>query len=237
MYTSDINTEALEKANQALAIIEQFETICDQLDELTETVALKDKASVVAIAARARALLKVIDESDSEAVLALVNEDTKLSQLTTSKIEKLGISGELIRMRLENKMPIETIARKYHLSNETVMRFLKIYDRSTPLEKAKIRSRSIMDYINNWEEIGAMIYRMLHRLENDPEHHVKYLAELRQLTKDIEKFQSRHTAQQQIEQIKATLTEILIDIVPEKRALIRERLGLVGIGRYITQAE
>lgn len=232
MYSYEVNSDHLTKANSALAIIEQVEIICEHLKELEGVVPLRDKAEVASIAARAEALLKVLNQQDNE-VLNLVRENNSITTLGASKIEKLGIGSEIIRLRAEAKMSYQDIAKRFQLSVATVTAFCKLYDKSEPLEKAKVKSTNIMDFERTWEDIGAMIYRMLAKLEHDPEHHVKYISELRQLSSNIEKFQNKRTAQQQIQQIIQINKEILYDVIPEKRALIAQRFDEVGLGRML----
>ncbi len=232
MYSYEVNTDHLSKANSALAVIEQVEIICTHLDDLEGIVPLQHKAQVGSVAARAHALLKALNENDED-LLNLVRENNSITTLGSSKIEKLGIGAEIIRLRTEAKMSYQEIAKRFQLSQATVSAFCKLYDKSEPLEKAKVRSSNIMDFERTWEDIGAMIYRMLAKLEHDPEHHVKYISELRQLSAIIEKFQNKRTAQQQIQQIIQINKEILIDVIPEKRALIAQRFEEVGLGRML----
>jgi hypothetical protein len=232
MYSYDVDAGALQKANNALSIIEQLDVICSQLHDLEGIVSLSNKADVAAISARADALLKVLNESEDD-VLCITEETAKITQIGHSKIEKLGIGAEIIRLRGEAKMSYKDIATRFQLSASTVKNFCELYDKSKPLEQAKVRSTTPLDYERTWEDLGAMIYRMLARLENDPENHVKYISELRQLSVVVEKFQNKQTAQQKIEQIIHINKEILLDVLPEKAHLIMQRFNEVGLGRAL----
>jgi transcriptional regulator with XRE-family HTH domain len=232
MYSYEVNKDQLDKANSALAIIEQVEIIYEHLKELEEVVSLQHKAEVAMLCARAEALLKVLNEQDEE-VLEFIKDNKNVTSLGGNKIEKLGIGSEIIRLRSEAKMSYQDIAKRFQISASTVSAFCKLYDKSNALEQSKVRSSSIMDFERTWEDIGATIYRMLAKLEHDPEHHVKYISELRQLSAIIEKFQNKRTAQQQIQQIIQINKEILIDVIPEKRALIAQRFEEVGLGRML----
>lgn len=233
MYSFNIDIDALEKTNKAMALIEQLQLISEQLKDLEKTAPVPVKAEVTAISARAEALFNAVNETDSEEALQQIGEGLKLSNIAKSKIDKLGISSEIIRLRSEAKMSYSDIAKRFSLNESTVSNYCKLYDKSRPIEQAKAKTRSIMDYANTWEDLGAMIYRMLAKLENDPEHHVKYISELRQLSVVIEKFMSKQTAQQKIEQIIQINKEILLDVLPEKKQLIMERFQQVGLGKAL----
>lgn len=237
MFSPNFDTQAIDLANNALSIIEQMSLLCDQLELLEQTIDIKSKAEVVALAARARAILAAIDDSDSQAVLSLVKEERQVTKLGRTKIENLGIGNEVIRLKEELKMSYREIAEKFNLSEGTVARFYKLYEQSKPLERSRVRSKSVMDFVNNWETLGAMIYRQLARLESDPENHVKYISELRQLSKDVAAFQTKYTAQQQVEQIKEIAQEILSTELPHRKQEIALRFMEVGIGKYLQPAK
>jgi hypothetical protein len=231
------NNEAVAVAQRALAIIEQFETIVKDLDQLHEHVALEYRPEVSLVKSRAESLLKMLNnKEDGEEVLRVLNSDSSdAGSSIRGVIAKLGIGSEIIRLRNMERQTFKQIGERFSLSETTVSKFCRLYDRMTPLEKVKERNRSIMDFVGHWEEMGSLIYRMLAKLENDPENHVRYISELRQLLKNVEGFQARYTAQQELQQVKDIVREILIQELPEKQALILARFKDTGVNKLLSQ--
>lgn len=232
-YTTTVNATAIEGTERVIALIEQIETLCTDLRELETAVPIKYKNDVSAVKERARAILKLIDEDTQDTeVYQAIKERSSLTNATKSKIERLGLQEQVIRLRHSGKTYKE-IGEQLGVSSHLVSRFCNIYDTLSPKEQIKTRSRSIMDFVGHWEEMGALIYRMLAKLEGDPENHVKYISELRQLLKGVEQFQSRYSAQQEIQQIKDVIQEILIQELPEKRLLIMQRFREAGVNKLL----
>lgn len=234
-YTTTVNASAIEGTERVLALIEQLETLCTDLDDLEEVLPIRYKTNIRAIKARSVAILKVVDgdstETDEEVYKAL-KERNSLTNATKSKIERLGLQEQVIRLRQSGKTYKE-IADQLGIGDRLVSRFCNIYDSLSPKEQVKTRSRSIMDFVGHWEEMGALIYRMLAKLEGDPENHVKYMSELRQLLKGVEQFQSRYSAQQEVQQIKEIIQDILIQELPEKRLAIMQRFREAGVNKLL----
>lgn len=232
-YTTTVNASVVEGTERVLSLIEQLETLCQDLASLEEAVPIKFKMELSLIQERAKTILKIVDEdSDNDAVFAAIKEKVSLTSTTKSKIERLGLQEQVIRLRQAGKT-YKDIGEQLGVSSDIIRRFCVIYDKLTPKEQIKTRSRSIMDFVGHWEEMGSLIYRMLAKLEGDPENHVKYVSELRQLLKSIEQFQSRYSAQQEIQQIKDIIQEILSQELPEKRLIIMQRFRQAGVNKML----
>jgi hypothetical protein len=233
------NNSAVARAQRALAIIEQFEKIVKDLESLYENVGLEYRAEVSVVKTRAKSLFDMLNNSEEgEELLHALNADNNINGTSVrGVIANLGIGSEIIRLRTVERRSYKEIAERYSLSEITVSKFCRLYDQLTPLEKVKERNRSIMDFVGHWEEMGSLIYRMLAKLENDPENHVRYIAELRQLLKNVEGFQARYTAQQELQQVKDIVREILLQELPEKQALILARFKDTGVNKLLSQSK
>jgi hypothetical protein len=232
-YTTTVNASAIEGTERVLGLIEQIETLCQDLSALEEAVPIKYKTEVSLVRERTLTILKIIDEdSEDPAIYEAIKEKASLTNAAKSKIERLGLQEQVIRLRQSGKTYKE-IGDQLSISAQLVSRFCTIYDSLSPKEQIKTRSRSIMDFVGHWEEMGALIYRMLAKLEGDPENHVKYMSELRQLLKCVEQFQSRYSAQQEIQQIKDIIQEILVQELPEKRLTIMQRFRQAGVNKLM----
>jgi hypothetical protein len=233
------DNQAVAVAQRALAIIEQFEKVVKDLDKLYEHVGLEYRAEVSIVKSRAESLFNMLNNSeDGEEILKSLNAEADTnSSSVRGVIANLGIGSEIIRLRNIERRSYREIAERYSLSERSISKFCRLYDQMTPLEKVKERNRSIMDFVGHWEEMGTLIYRMLAKLENDPENHVRYIAELRQLLKNVEGFQARYTAQQELQQVKDIVREILLQELPEKQALILARFKDTGVNKLLSQTK
>lgn len=232
-YTTTVNASVIEGTERVLGLIEQLETLYQDLTSLEEAIPIKFKMELSLIKERAHTILKIVDEdSDNDAVFEAIKERASLTNATKSKIERLGLQEQVIRLRHSGKTYKE-IGEQLGVGAQIVRRFCSIYDKLSPKEQIKTRSRSIMDFVGHWEEMGSLIYRMLAKLEGDPENHVKYVSELRQLLKSVEQFQSRYSAQQEIQQIKDIIQEILVQELPEKRLAIMQRFRQAGVNKML----
>lgn len=219
-------TLSLERAHKAVGYIEQLEYIVKSLTTLAELVGVEHKGELKSVATRAEALYQALNETEEGA--ALIDNGRRLSTISMSKIERLNLGSEIVRMR-NNGQSFKDIGTYLDVSPDSVSKFCKVYDASTPAQKAELKKSSIFDIANNIEELGAMLYRQLARLENtDPEHHVKYAAELRQTIAMADKFLEKNSARQKMDTLGQLVLEILIDELPEKRAQVIKRFAAVG---------
>ena len=215
-YEPQQETLNIERAVNAVSYMEQLEHIITSIQEISELVSSEYKIELKAIATRASALYQALDTTEEGA--SLIENGKKLSGVSLSKIERLKLGFEIKRMR-DNGKTYKEIGDYLDISPQKVSQFCKAYDAAPPSKKAELKKSSIFDIASNMEELGAMIYRQLARLENtDPEHHVKYTSELRQLLVAAQKVMESHSAQRKIDSIGMLVSEILID---EKKLITR----------------
>lgn len=225
-YEPQQETLNLERAAKAVSYMEQLEHIISSIQGLSELVSAEYSGELKAIAARASALYNALDNTEEGA--SLIENGKKLSGVSLSKIDRLKLGSEIKRLRDNGKTYTE-IGEYLDISPQKVSQFCRAYDAAPPSKKAEMKKSSIFDIASNMEDLGAMIYRQLARLENtDPEHHVKYTSELRQLLVAAQKFMDSHSARSQIESIGMLVSEILIDELPEKRAKVLARFREIG---------
>lgn len=225
-YEPQQETLNLERAAKAVSYMEQLEHIITSIQGISELVSAEYSGELKAIATRASALYQALDNTEEGA--SLIDNGNKLSGVSLSKIERLKMGSEIIRLRNNGKNYKET-GDYLGISPQKVSQFCKAYDAAPPSKKAELKKSSIFDIASNMEDLGAMIYRQLARLENtDPEHHVKYTGELRQLLVAAQKFMESHSAQRKIDSIGMLVSEILMDELPEKRAKVLARFREIG---------
>jgi hypothetical protein len=238
VYAEPVQSSILSGVETVLSVMEQLETIYVDLQNLEEALPIKYQPDAVAIKERALAIIKALDDEndDVQQVYKTIQERSSLTASgNKSKIERLGLQEQVIRLRKAGKS-YAYIAEKIGVSTTLVSRFCRIYDTLSPKEQIKTRHRSVMDFVGHWEEMGALIYRMLARLEGDPENHVRYIGELRQLLKNVEQFQTKYSAQQELQQIKSIIQEILCQELPNKRLEIMQRFREAGVNRMLPTA-
>lgn len=225
-YEPQQETLNLERAAKAVSYMEQLEHIISSIEGMSKLVSAEYSGELKAIAARASALYHALDTTEEGA--SLIENGNKLSGVSLSKIDRLKLGSEIKRLRDNGKTYTE-IGEYLDISPQKVSQFCRAYDAAPPSKKAEMRKSSIFDIASNMEDLGAMIYRQLARLENtDPEHHVKYTGELRQLLVAAQKFMESHSARLKIESIGMLVSEILIDELPEKRAKVLARFREIG---------
>lgn len=162
----------------------------------------------------------------------LLDTDTTFTPLhgsivfPTSKIERLGIGGEIVRLR--TRMTLQELADKFNLTSQTVSRFLKRYDKMKASEKSQVRRHSVFDIFDRLEELSSMIYRQLAALENQPETHVKYIAELRQTLDLAARLAKELYTIRKYEQFKSAVVEVLLSELPERRRELQQRFALLA---------
>ena len=228
---------ALTKAHKALAFMEQFQQVKRDLDELKTVLPRTYRSECEAISTKLGALLTVLDVGEEEIFKTITGASTE--GVVRSKVERLRIGGEIIRLRTEVRMSYADIAERFAIATSTVSAFCKAYEQASPSEQARIRRTSIFDAGNQYEELGAMIYRQLARLETsgDAENHVKYISELRQTLKQAEQWMERISVNSKLEQIRGIVMEVLLDECPEKRTLIMQRFAAMGVRGQVATRE
>lgn len=207
-------------SDRRVTVWEQLESVLSDLDSFVAQLPEEQRAEGQEHLRALRALIDVLDTDLAQSPVA-----TGVS-LPKDKIERLGLGPEIIRLR--PRMTITQLAEHFNLSEETIRRFLRRYDQMKASEKSRLRSSSVFDVFDRLEELAAMIYRQLAILEAQPETHVKYIAELRQvldlaarLTKDL------YTIRK-YEEFKKAVVDILMQELPHRRAEVQQRLAMLA---------
>lgn len=235
MYSLQDENLRLDRANRALALIEQLEMIAQSLAVLVDLVPSDLKTEVRAILARAEGLYAALNETEEGA--AVVELSTSLADSAKTKIERLCLGSEIIQMR-RNGSTYQEIGRALDITPTSVSRFCRAYDLATPAKKAELRKKSIFDTAQNMEDLAAALYRQLAKLEaTDPEHHVKYVSEMRQLIISAQKFMEQLSTKQKIDNISQLVMEILLQELPERRGEILKRFSDIGFRGMLQSAQ
>lgn len=176
--------------------------------------------------------------NEGEAEFKLISDGNKtLSKVAPSRIERMGLGREIIRLRTENKLKIEEIANRFDLSVYAVSQFLKAYEKAKPLEQARMRRTSIFDTQAQYETLGAQIHILLGKVQGiDNQVSVQVLGELRKTIESAEKFMARLSDQQKVDKIRQIVMEVLMDELPEKRIDIMKRFQELDMGRHLASA-
>lgn len=219
----------IEKVHKALAYIEQIQALIISLERLKNTCDKESRLQVEEILARVKALYKALDTASGE---EFIGQGEKLVAYT-SKVESLNLGPEILELRRKG-MTIERIGERLEISSTSVSKFLKLYDEAAPSKKVEMTKRSVFNIAENYEELGAMLYRCLAKLENvDPEQHVKYVGELRLLLAQVQKFIDQNTMRAKLEELRELVLETLVGELPDKRSEIIERFRKAGIQKLI----
>lgn len=225
----------IDSINNALIYFEHLEDVRDKLEEVAKHIKGEYEEDIKVILNKINVLVEALEGTEDEEV---VNKYLKGAEdlgktLPKTKIERLGYSKEIITLLSRGETVVD-IARRLSLTESSVKNFKKMYLAAKPIERIRIRKRSVFDIATNYEELGSMLYRSLAKLELiDPEHHVKYISEYRQLLVLADKFIKENTAKQKLEELGMLVKEVLISEMPEKRHYIINRLKEIGIGKAL----
>lgn len=228
IYSKQGDNQAIVKANSSLGFYEQLDLVVSNLQSFSRTLNTSYSNELNVHIERLVGLVHLMDEEGYE-------PQVTTSDLTKgSKVERLGLSGEVVRLKEIHKLSNQEIADKLNIGSDTVSRFLRFYEKARPSDKAKYQRSSIFDSTQQYEEIASMVYRQIARLENDPEQHVKYIGELRQVIKAAQEWMKQANQMQKIEEIKQIITDILLDIAPEQRERVIKRFSEIGLRRILS---
>jgi transcriptional regulator with XRE-family HTH domain len=170
----------------------------------------------------------MVDNNDAE--FDIVSAQKTLSEIAPSKIERMGLGKEIVRLRSESRLTIKEIAERYSLSTKTVSQFLKVYEKAKPSEQAIMRSTSIFDTFDSFERLNGRLEALFARVEmSDFQVSVQVLAEFRKTIESAEKFMSKMSDQEKLDRIRQVVQEVLIQELPEKRVEIINKLAEAGI--------
>lgn len=223
---SSLEHEALEKAEGAMAILEQLQSIISKVESLATVVPFDFRQELTVIAQQAQALYNVVNQEDCP-----IDLSESFAKLPKSKIMRLGINRQVIEMKAKGRTYRE-IAEEFNVSEALVATFCRVYDRAVPSQQIAIRQWSIMDTASRMEELGALIYNQMARLGNDPSNQNRYVESQIKLIKMAEDFMKGWETKEKIAQVQVTVQEIFVDELknyPELQQSVMKRFQTLGI--------
>jgi hypothetical protein len=167
-----------------------------------------------------------------EAVVALLEEPPvgSVRPLLRSRIERLGLANEVLRLR-EAGYTYQEIADRYRaegLTADLVGRFCRGYDRLQAAERLRVRRQSIFETQQRLEDISSMLYRLIARLEveHNDETLVKAIGELRQTAALAQQVMKDMVTYAQYQQFKQAVLALIAEYVPaERRGELAQRIA------------
>lgn len=211
-----------------MAFIEQLEFITHSLEAIKNDAPLTLHAELEAVITRSRAVYAMVN--DSEVEFNIVAERRNLATQSLSKIERLGLGKEIVRLRLENRLNIKEIAEKFSLSTATISQFLKVYDQAKPDEQAKMRRTSIFDTGEQYERLGVKLDLLFAQVQSsDQQVSVQVLGEMRKTIESAERFMTKYSEREKMERVLLIIQEILQTELPERRVEVMKRFAALGL--------
>lgn len=233
MYTSDKSIEAEERALKALSFLEQLETWIRDYKPFKESLPPEYRFEADVFEAKIKGLYEMLANGD-EGAEDVIGQAKKLSDLAPSKIQRMGIAKQLIKLRQEQKFSIKDLAARFNISTNTISAFFKSYDNAKPEEKRNIAKNSIYNIQENMENLHAHVLRAIARHELDGDINAKNLAEYRQLIQLASKQMQEFNNARKFERLAVTIEEILLrHCTKESQDLIIAEFQQLGLGGFI----
>jgi transcriptional regulator with XRE-family HTH domain len=226
-----VDHQAIQQADQALAIIEQFESLLEDLEAFVETLPKDHYQEGEVLLKKLQSLYQVINIDANH-----IDPLEEPIQKKRSKIERYRLASEVVRLAEEEGFYQKDIANRLGLSRSLVSKFLHQYENAKPSERAKWRRYSIFDTADQLEKLAATINRELARYQGeDGAIHVKYIDQMRQLIKESQQWMDKVSEQQKLEEIVRKVTEILSEECPsaEQQARIAQKFEQIGFGKTL----
>lgn len=229
--TFSVDTKAVQDANAALGLIEQLDELVTDLKAFKDVLPTEHKQELEVYLEKLSILSKLLDDTDEIAF------KDKLIGKKLTKIERLNLGGEIVRMREISKLTVDEIASQLSLGKSTILRFLKYYDKSKPSEKQQIRRSSIFDTAEQLEKLYAIIGRLLATTElTDSENHVRGISELRQTIKLAKEVLDEDRNRNREAEFKARMVEVLLKyLTPGDRQKVLAIFALMHIHPDLVQ--
>lgn len=216
-----------------LAVLEHFERLTSDIDaSILSLPAKTPKQNIDELKHHVTTLRTLIELIDMDGNLTVAPE--KLGgRVPSSSIKRLGISGELIRLRKQGKT-LKELELQFGISGTTISQFFKLYDNSSSRKKIQLERTSIFDTAKQLEDLAVLIQRGIARLEGQNDDvNVKYITEMRQLIDQAAKFAEKMANYEKFERLQKAVVEILSTELPDRRTDILKKLG----GAYRSAAE
>lgn len=236
---SEIVNVEYKEVHEAISLIEQFELLAENLEQFSASLPTKYKLEGQTYAQNLNTLLAALDTDEADQFDNLA--EGKLSGVKTSSIiERLGVSQELIRLR-KNGKTIAELSLTFNLSSGAISRFFRYFDKLKPIEKSKLQKRSIFNTIDELEELAIIIKRNIARLEGqDDEVNSRLISELRQTIVAAANLSEKMANQDRYQKFTQAVIRVLVDELPSKRTTILKEIqsahglssnaGLLGQG-------
>lgn len=233
MQQFSTDAKALQEANAALGLLEQIEELNANLTAFSLTLNENQTAELSIYIKKLAALSSLLDdETNTPSLLS-----TNLLSKGLNKIERLGLGGEVIRLREVNKLQASEIASQLSLGVDTVRRFLKFYDNCKPSEKTKYQRTSIFNTAQQLEDLNVIIYKLLARTELvDAENFTRGISELRQTIKLAADVLEKSAAKNKEADFRRIMTEILCKELPHRQQEILQKFATIGINPVLESA-
>jgi predicted RNA-binding protein YlxR (DUF448 family) len=231
-----MDSQLLNATNNAASIYERLvevETTLLSISQVSSDLETREELAVVC--AKLSTILPLFDQAE---LLPLLS-----SQLSTkgiqSKVERLGLSKEVVRLSTEMKFGSVKIceqlaAQGVTLSPATIASFLRAYENSSYAEKIRTKNASIFNTTDQLESLLTIISTQLGKLSfsADPkqqENHRGYVSELRQAIKLAADLQQSVFKQMQETIFRQQVQDILINVCnDEQREEVLHRLQLLS---------
>lgn len=197
----------LEKLTEvADALLEYSNKYSGNVDDSTELKVLSDTVK------------SIVNILDTEAAPIEIYNNIELgNRLNVSIIDKLGIGGEVVRLRKQGHT-IAQIAAQFKLDTTTISRFFKYYDKQSTKAKLKYEGRSVFETTERLEELQTIILRNIHRLEGDKDDvAVKYVTELRQTLALAVNITEKMANAKALDELKELVVTVLTSELPHRR--------------------
>lgn len=213
--------------NSALAVIEHLYKSLAELEDYKSCITPDAKSGYLECLQQLRQLINILD-TDSLPI-ELISQPKLLESNFQSQIDKLGIGGEVIRLRKMGKS-IREIADSFNINSSVVSRFFKYYDSMKNTDKIKYEKRSVFDLADRLEELFITNEKQLHRLEGyDDKVAREYSAEMQKnLTlamQIIEKRDAYEAMKSYMERLSSLVSDLLLDELPNKRYAILKSIN------------
>lgn len=216
-----------EDLTTALAILEEFVELSNNLNDLSSRLPNNYKAEALSLAVKLESLVNILD---SDQISIPVVKKAKMSGYSRkSVIDRLGIGAELLRQR-EQGQTMTSIANKYSLSPRTVIRWFEYYDSLKPTQKSTYVGKSVFDTVQRLEELSSMLLQQIARLQGSQDDiAVKYVSEYKDTLRLALNFSEKLLKIKAYQEFKEKVSNILLKYVPpEARQLALREIAEAG---------
>jgi transcriptional regulator with XRE-family HTH domain len=232
-FDKDQSLHAQEEALVIIAFIEKFESLISNFAAFVDSIKDKeDKKEAEVYLTTLRSMYAAIDGGEDNQLAQAINNKQDFITKFPNKIKRLGIANEIVKSIKEKGMSIEAVAERYGLSSMTVSRFMKLYDKASPVNRKELTKNNVYDIETNMQRIHAMLLRQLSKFESDGDVSSKFMSEYRQLLQLADKQLKDWNSIKKIDRLQALIFEIFSNTLkdyPDLRVKILEEFRSVGI--------